>query len=173
MTDEANPDPVLHVLTAEAAKKAQIAWVAVGAKPAACLWCLWIEDAVYLVCGPGEQDDPGLADAGECRVTLRGDHNGRIVDFTATVERVTPDAEGWADTAAALSAKRLNSVAGDTIERWGRECAIYRLAPEPEKPPVSGAALPSGSLAATVVESPAARPTRKPFRLHRVKPRRR
>ena len=36
--------------------------------------------------------------------------------------------------------------------------------------PTTGAALPSDDLAAPVVDSPAARPTRKPFRLHKVKP---
>lgn len=169
MTDEVAVPP--HIT--EAAKKAQIAWVAIGAKPAACLWCLWHDDAIHLVCGPGEQDDPGLAEASECRVTLRGDHNGRIVDFTALVARVAPDTPSWDDTAAALAAKRLNATDGDTAQRWVRDCAIYRLTPEPDAEPTTGAALPSDDLAATVVDSSAARPTRKPFRLHKVKPKRR
>lgn len=164
MTDEASLNPAI----AEAAKKAQIAWVAVGSAPASCLWCLWIDEALYLVCGPGEQSDPGLADASECRVTLRGDHNGRIVDFTAAVTRITPETEAWVDTAAALSTKRLNAGAGDTADRWARDCALYRLTPGPDAR--TGTALPADSLAAPVVESPAARPTRKPFRLHKVKP---
>ncbi|ADD40424.1 hypothetical protein [Stackebrandtia nassauensis] len=173
MTDEVTPNPAPHPLTTEAAKKAQIAWIGVGSAPAACLWCLWIDDALHLVCGPGEQPDPGLDTADECHVTLRGDHNGRIVDFTATVARLDPADDSWSETATALAAKRLNATDGDTVERWRTECALYRLAPKPDEAPLSGAALPSASLAATVVPSPAARPTRKPFRLHRVKRRKR
>lgn len=160
----------LNPVIAEAVKKAQIAWVTTGSAPAACVWCLWADEALLLVCGPGEQPDPGLAEATSCRVTMRGDHNGRIVDFTATVRRLRPDDEAWAETAGALAAKRLNATGGDTVERWGRDCALYRLVPDTETPPTTGAALPSDDLAATVVDSPAARPTRKPFRLHKVKP---
>ncbi|MGH8876006.1 MAG: hypothetical protein ACRD0P_01470, partial [Stackebrandtia sp.] len=127
---------------------------------------------LYVVCGPGEQDDPGLSGASTCEVTLRGDHLGRIVDFRASVSRVAPGGEDWDEIATALAAKRLNSAGDDTVGRWARECALYRLTPG-LVPPRSGTGLPSGDLAAVPIPSKAARPTRKPFRLHKVKPKRR
>ncbi|GAA4922503.1 hypothetical protein LX16_5007 [Stackebrandtia albiflava] len=164
MTDAQSTPAALIV---EAVKRAAVAWVAAGDTETA-LWCLWIDDALYVVCGPGEQDDPGLDGADTAGVRLRGDHGGRIVGFTADVTRVDPAAPEWEGVATALAAKRLNAPAGDTVARWAAECAVYRLAPHPV-PDQAGATLPEGSLAAVPRPSPAARPTRKPFRLHRVK----
>ncbi|MGH8792861.1 MAG: hypothetical protein ACRDXX_09470, partial [Stackebrandtia sp.] len=124
------------------------------------------------VCGPGEQPDPGLAGAQECRVALRGDHGGRIVGFVASVSPVDPATARWEEVAATLAGKRLNAPPGDTAARWATECVVYRLAPR-DAAPESGASLPSTSLAAPPVPSEATRVPRKPFRLHRVKKRRR
>lgn len=165
-----DPDISIDPLITEAAKKAAITWVAVSGGPAKALWCTWLEDAICVVCGPGEQSDPGLAGAEECQVTLRGDHNGRIVTFTAAVVAVEPDSSDWDPVATGLAAKRLNATGGDTVARWATGNALYRLVPTAAKPQ-SGSGLPDGSLAAPVEPSSAARPTRKPFRLHRVKKR--
>ncbi|HET6211919.1 MAG TPA: hypothetical protein VFE14_03495 [Micromonosporaceae bacterium] len=155
----------------EARKKAAIAWLTVAGSPACGVWCLAVEEALYVVSGPGEQPAPGLATAGEALVTVRGDHGGRIVTWPATVTRVWPGTDEWDTVAPQLAAKRLNAsgTADALMARWAAECAISRLSAA--GPPVEGGAtLPSGSLAAPPLPTPAARRTRNPFRLHRVRP---
>ena len=41
----------MHPLVTEAMKKAAIAWLDVGAGPPYAVWCLWIDDALYVVSG--------------------------------------------------------------------------------------------------------------------------
>ncbi|MEH1097991.1 hypothetical protein [Micromonospora sp. CPCC 205561] len=157
-------------LVDEAMKKAAVAWVSVPGGPALGLWCVPLEGALFVVSGPGEQSAPGLADATDAQVTLRGDHGGRIVSWPARVSRLAPGTEHWETTAPLVAAKRLNASgsAAELVERWAADgCAINRLAPAGE--PVAGAALPADSLAEVPRETPAARATRKPFRLHRVR----
>jgi hypothetical protein len=60
-------------LIEEAVKKAAVAWVSVGDGPALGLWCLPLDGSLLLVCGPGEQSAPGLAEAATATVRLRGD----------------------------------------------------------------------------------------------------
>ncbi|SCG80549.1 hypothetical protein GA0070609_6502 [Micromonospora echinaurantiaca] len=168
MSDE--PERSSTPLVDEAMKKAAVAWVAVPGGPALALWCVPLEGALFVVSGPGEQAAPGLAEATEVRVTLRGDHGGRIVTWPARVERVTPGSETWETAAPLVAGKRLNGrgSATDQIARWAAEgCALIRLTPAGE--PVAGAGLPDGSLAEEPRQAPVVRATRKPFRLHRVR----
>ncbi|MDG4793568.1 hypothetical protein [Micromonospora sp. WMMD1082] len=165
MTDEHE-----SALVDEAMKKASVAWVGVADGPSHALWCVPLENALFVVTGPGEQSAPGLAEADEARVTLRGDHGGRIVTWPARVTRVTPGTEEWDTLAPLVGAKRLNArgSTADLVARWAADgCALVRLAPGGE--PVHGAELPAGSLAEPPRPSPATRATRKPFRLHRVR----
>jgi hypothetical protein len=155
----------------EAMKKAAVAWLTVpGADRTYPVWCLWHEGALYVISGPGEQPAPGLADAGTATVTGRGDHGGRIVSWPAEVSRVEPGTEEWDTVATQLAGKRLNASgsAGETVLRWAEECVVSRLAPTGE-PTEAGPDLPDGSLAVPPPPSPAARTTRRPFRLHRVR----
>jgi hypothetical protein len=103
-------------------------------------------------------------------VTLRGDHGGRIVTWPAAVTRVLPDTEEWSTVAPQLAGKRLNAPgpAEALVARWAAECAICRLAPA-GAPLEAGPSLPDDSLAEPPRETPAVRPTRRPFRLHRVR----
>ncbi|HEX6870984.1 MAG TPA: hypothetical protein VF163_07800 [Micromonosporaceae bacterium] len=160
---------LMHPLVPEAMKKAAIAWLGVGDQPAFPVWCLWIDDSLYVVSGPGEQPAPGLAAAGEAgdvTVTARGDHGGRIVTWAAKVERVPPDSDTWREVVPQLAGKRLNSTGAEDLgARWERSCVISRLVPVADKIEP----LPEGSLAAPPRSTPAANPTRKPFRLHRVR----
>jgi len=161
--------PQLDPLIGEVTKKAAVAWIdAAGAETA--LWCLWSEDALLAVCGPGEQDDPGFVDGSRCRVRMRGDHGGRVVGFTAVAQRIQPGTPLWEEAVPVLAAKRLNSPAGDTAARWASDNGVWRLVPDPV-PDQAGESLPSESLAAEPRATTAARPVRKPFRLHRVKKR--
>ncbi|SCL18290.1 hypothetical protein GA0070624_1495 [Micromonospora rhizosphaerae] len=169
MSDEVD-ERITPPLVEEAVKKAAVAWVAVAGGPAYALWCLPLEGALLVVTGPGEQSAPGLADATEAQVTLRGDHGGRIVTWQARVTRLTPGTEEWNATAPLVAAKRLNAPgpSADLIERWAAEgCALNRL--EPAGTPVSGSDLPADSLAEVPRDAPVVRATRKPFRLHKVR----
>lgn len=174
MTDEPNagaaPAAEVAPLVAEAMKKAAVAWVAVdGGEPLA-LWCMPLDGALYVVSGTGEQSAPGLAEATSAQVTLRGDHGGRIVTWPAEVTRVAPGTDAWTAVAPQVAGKRLNSAepAAELVERWARECVLTRLAPA-GVPLAAGDTLPTDSLAAPPRPTPAARQTRKPFRLHRVR----
>jgi hypothetical protein len=157
-------------LIEEALKKAAIAWLSVGGGPARAVWCMPAQGALWVVSGPGEQEIPGLAAADRARVTLRGDHGGRIVTFAAEVSRLTPSGDEWAELAPQLAGKRLNA-SGDSealVARWAAECAVHRLEPTDEVP-AAGSTLPDGTLAEPPRQTPARRRTRAPFRLHRVR----
>jgi hypothetical protein len=158
-------------LVEEAMKKAAVAWITPdGSAEATAVWCLWLDGALYVVSGPGEQPAPGLAGADGAAVTVRGDHGGRIVTWPAAVSRVEPGGADWQAIAPQLAAKRLNSPGGaeETIARWAAGCVLNRLVPAGE-PTEAGAALPDDAQAAPPRPSPAAAVTRRPFRLHRVR----
>jgi hypothetical protein len=158
-------------LVEEATKKAAVAWLTVpGGHRAFAVWCLWLDGALYLVGGPGEQPAPGLPGAPTVDVTVRGDHGGQIVTWPATVARVAPDSEEWSTVAPQLAGKRLNAptAAEDTVRRWATECVVYRLTPAAD-PIAAGPTLPDDSGATPPPPSPASRRTANPFRLHRVR----
>ncbi|WBB77658.1 hypothetical protein O7606_15385 [Micromonospora sp. WMMD882] len=170
MSDEAE-ERATTPLVDEALKKAAVAWVRVPGGPALALWCVPLDGTLLVVSGPGEQTAPGLAETAEAEVTLRGDHGGRIVTWSARVSRITPGGDDWATAAPLVAGKRLNASgsAADLVSRWAADgCALTRLTPAPGAP-LAGASLPDDSLAEPPRDTPAARPARKPFRLHRVR----
>jgi hypothetical protein len=118
-------------LITEAMRRAAVAWITVGSGPAVAVWCLWQDDALYVVTGPGEQQVPGLADASTAEVSARGDHGGLIVTWPAEVRRVVPDDPLWTAVVPALAAKRLNGPpAPELMARWAAGgVAVCRLAP--------------------------------------------
>ena len=157
----------------EAIKKAAVAWVAVADGPALALWCMPLDGSLYVVSGPGEQSAPGLAESSGATVSLRGDHGGRIVTWTADIERLTPGGEPWSTVAPQLAGKRLNAsgTAEALAARWAASgCTIVRLTPAAESAR-TGAELPATSQAEPPRETPARVPVRRPFRLHRVRKR--
>jgi hypothetical protein len=161
-------------LVDEAMKKAAVTWLTVpDAGPAYLVWCVWITGALYVVSGPGEQKAPGLAESPTATVTARGDHGGRIVSWPATVSTLEPGTEEWETVAPQLAGKRLNAAGTTekTVARWAAECVVSRLTPV-GAPTEAGPSLPDESLAAPPPPSPAARTTKRPFRLHRVRRRR-
>lgn len=167
------PEPAVDPLITESMRKAAIVWLSdlPGQPPgrSAPAWCVWLEDALYVISGPGEQPVPGLAGAATCTVTGRGDNGARIVRWPARVTRVEPAGEEWERLVGQVAAKRLN-LAGepDPAPRWAADCVLSRLAPAGDP-----ADLPTGSLAAEPPDTPAARRTETPFHLHRVRRRRR
>ncbi|WP_203915990.1 hypothetical protein [Rugosimonospora africana] len=161
----------MHPLVEEAMKKAAVAWLTVPGQPGPyAVWCLWLDGALYVVSGPGEQPAPGLAGAVVVDVSSRGDHGGRIVTWPAQVQRLAPDDEAWPPVTQQLAGKRLNAPAStaDTVRRWADECVINRLVPVSDQVE-AGAPADAGSGAAPPRSTPAANRTAKPFRLHRVR----
>jgi len=166
----------MNPLVEEAAKKAAIAWVAFGSSegevgPAYAVWCLPLEGKLYVVSGEGEQALPGLADAiaaaQPARLSLRGDHGGRIVSVPAEIEEIHPNGTEWEAVAPQLAQKRLNASgpAEEVVARWARDCTIIALIPgEPQARDDSSEAAPPRA-------APVVRATRKPFKLHRVRKR--
>jgi hypothetical protein len=118
-------------LITEAMRRADVAWITVGSGPAAAVWCVWQDDALYVVTGPGEQRVPGLAEASAARVSARGDHGGLIVTWPAEVRRVAPDDPLWTAVVPALAAKRLNGPpATELMAHWAiGDVAVCRLTP--------------------------------------------
>lgn len=160
-------------LVDEAIKKAAIAWVSVGDGPALGLWCMPSEDSLVLVCGPGEQAAPGLAEATTATVRLRGDNGGLIVIAEAAVARLVPGSDEWTTVAPLLAGKRLNAsgTAEDLVARWASTgCAVVRLTPV-DSGVVGAPELPDASEAAPPRDTPARVETRRPFKLHRVRKR--
>ncbi|GAA1805267.1 hypothetical protein HC028_03620 [Planosporangium flavigriseum] len=160
-------------LVDEAMKKAAVVWLTVpDIGPAYPVWCVWIDGALYVVSGPGEQAAPGLAEATTACVTARGDHGGRIVTWRAAASRLTFGTDEWDTITPQVAAKRLNArgTTEEIVTRWAAGCVVSRLEPVGE-PPEAGPTLPDASLAAPPPPTPAARPARRPFRLHRVRKR--
>jgi hypothetical protein len=150
-------------LIEEAAKKSGLVWVNGQA-----LWHAWVDGALCLVGGPGEQPLPAaVTDGGTATVTVRSkDKGGRLVTWPARVALLAPDSEPWRAAAAELKTKRLNSPDGEAVTaRWARECQVFRLTPEglPTEhpgamPDTSGAAPPAPTPATTRHPMPAGLP---------------
>ncbi|MFJ9337957.1 hypothetical protein ACIRP0_01550 [Streptomyces sp. NPDC101733] len=139
-------------LVEEASKKSGLIWVrGTGADRA--LWHAWLDGAAHVLGdGPGEQPFPGLADGSAAEVTVRSkDKGGRLVAWTAAVRELVPGSEPWEAAVAELKGKRLNAPDSERMtERWARECRLLRL-----EPVAVADGLPSGSLAAAPLPSPA------------------
>jgi hypothetical protein len=152
----------LTALVEEATKKSGLVWVNGQA-----LWHAWVDGAMCVVGGSGEQPLPGLVDGGTARVSVRSrDKWGRLVSWDARVRLLTPGSEPWGAAAAELKGKRLNSPHGEGIvEWWAAECQVFRLELEgaPTEFPgamseASGAAAPVASPATTRGAAPAGLP---------------
>ena len=125
-------------LITESMKKAAVAWVAVGGRPAYPVWCLWIDGALYVVSGPGEQPAPGLADASTASVSARGDHGGLIVTWPAAVTQVAPHEPLGTAGAPQLAAQRHNSApAAELVAGWADRATVSCLTPIVDNSPRS------------------------------------
>jgi hypothetical protein len=141
--------PGRFALIAEATKRAGLIWITVpgpgGGGPGGGagsggagdgrprpVWHIW-RDAAYVLTGPGEQDVPGLGDAGQVTVAVPSkDTGGLLLRWTARVSRVEPGSAEWSEIIGALLAGRLNEPASpgeSPAERWARTGQVYRLTP--------------------------------------------
>ncbi len=127
------PDAGRLALIAEATKRAGLIWITVpGGRPRP-VWHIW-RDAAYVLTGPGEQDVPGLAAAGQVTVQVPSkDTGGGLVSWTARVSRVEPGGPEWRAIIGALLAGRLNEPAGAAAPsptgRWAEHGNVYCLTP--------------------------------------------
>jgi hypothetical protein len=126
----ATPPPI-----AEAMKKADVVWIAPagGPRPAPA-WLHWTGEAAYVVCGPGEQPLPGLAQATSATVTVRSPETGAsILRWDADVAAVAPGSPTWDEVVPALVLGRLNAADRRTLaDRWARTATVLRLSPTGE-----------------------------------------
>jgi hypothetical protein len=130
--------PGRFALIAEATKRAGLIWITVpgpgGARDGRPrpVWHIW-RDGAYVLTGPGEQDVPGLGDAGHVTVAVPSkDTGGLLLRWTARVTRVEPGSAEWSGIIGALLAGRLNEPASpgeSPAERWARTGQVYRLTP--------------------------------------------
>lgn len=141
-------------LVTAAMKKTGVVWVAPdGPDTAVPAWLHWTGAAAYVVCGPGEQPLPGLADAESAVVTVRSsDTLGRIVAWVARVEPVAPGTSEWDEVVPALVLGRLNAPDGAALaDRWARTAAVRKLSPTGElvEPSTGSQAAPPRATSAT------------------------
>ena len=121
-------------LIAEATKRAGLIWITVPGQPRPRpVWHIW-QDAAYVLTGPGEQDVPGLAAAGQVTVEVPSkDAGGSLLRWTAQVTRVDPGSATWPEIIGALLTGRLNEPVSpgppSVAERWAHTGNVYRLAP--------------------------------------------
>lgn len=166
--------PHLPAFIAELANKSDVVWVAVPGRPGQPLWNVWHDDAITVVTGGIEQNDPGLTDGGTVEVTLRSKENrARQAVVTATVEQLIPPSEAWAAAASALHPKRLNPPDGEAQpERWATESSLWLLRPTADVAEQPGA-MSDASHRAEVVETEATTLSRTPFHAGRATKKRR
>lgn len=152
----------------EGLKKGALVWVQIGERSHA-RWHAWVGGRVYLLTGPDEQPDPGLASVDAARVVVRSkDNRHRLIAFDADVSRVSPDDADWEAATTELARLRLNlSDAEHAPHRWRvGEFAIFRLTPRlPLVEDVDD--IPRQSHRAAPVPTPATTASRRPFILHR------
>lgn len=118
-------------LIEEACKRSAVIWIDAGDGAERMAWHIWRDGAVYLVCGPGEQQLPGLAEARVAQVVVRSkDSGGRLLRWQAAVSRMEPASGTWSTITKELAAKRLNSPdAARQPARWAEDAAVLRLTP--------------------------------------------
>jgi hypothetical protein len=179
MSSAAAPGPTLDAahlpaLIAELANKSDVVWVAVPGRPVQALWNVWHDDAIALVTGGMEQNDPGLSDGETVEVVLRSKENrARGVVVRATTERLIPASEAWVAAASALHPKRLNPPDGEAQpDRWARESTLWLLRPTADVVEQPGA-MSAVSHRAEVTETKATTLSRRPFHAGRATKKRR
>jgi len=109
-------------------------------------WPIWYgyEDGrVYVLVGPGEQEIPGLIEAGSVRLIARSkDKRSEVADVECSVEKLPKDARWDVIARDLLVGRRLNLKDGDAaVNRWKKECEIVMLTPLPPVAPVEDMAV--------------------------------
>jgi hypothetical protein len=120
-----------RALIAEACTKSNVVWVrTVESGRYQLAWHAWLDGAVYLVYGVGEQMLPHLSGQVEVIVPSK-DTGDRLVTFIAQAEDMLPARSAeWEEATAALAAVRLNTADPATqLDRWASGSLVTRLVP--------------------------------------------
>lgn len=115
----------------EALKKSSLVWLSLSGRSHG-RWHAWLDGRVYLLTGPGEQPDPGLAEGADVRVVVCSKDDGRhLLTADADVSLLGRADADWAAATAELARLRLNlpDPAGAPVRWTAAEFVIYRLAP--------------------------------------------
>lgn len=160
-------EPVTRALVAELGKKTGVSWLRYDGRTHA-VWHVWLDDAMYLLSGDGEQPLPGIEAAERVEVLMRSKENGgRLVTWVGRTSRVAPGDEAWEPVSAALLADRLNVEDLTTaVPAWAERCVVTRVEPTGEVIEEPGD-LSDGSHAAVPAESTATTRGPLPRVLHR------
>ncbi|MGI8701984.1 MAG: hypothetical protein ACR2JU_12405 [Nocardioidaceae bacterium] len=160
-----------RALLDEASRKSAIVWLCIDGRSSA-RWHAWLGGHLYLLTGPGEQPEPGLAESGVARVVVRSKDDGRhLLTVDTDVSVLRPSDEDWAMATAELAKLRLNlSDPAHARERWADPAfTVYRLTPRFPLAELPGG-LPDDSRRRTPVPTPAT--TTRPVSLTRRRVRR-
>lgn len=159
-------------LVTEATKGSGLLWLGVGSAAPRPAWHAWSEGVAYVVHAredvpSAEQPVPGLGQADAVDVLVRGDRNGRVVTWRASVSHLSPGTPEWDDAVALLAPSRLNENDPPSVPAtWAATCGIVRLTPTEELSEQPGRYDPS-SHSAPPAPSPATTVTKKPYVLGR------
>lgn len=168
---EATDSPGAALVDA-ACKGSGLVWIAVAGHPGRPAWHEWADGRCYVVSSRDpadtrEQVVPGLPDAAQAEVSVRGDKQGRVVSWRAGVTHLIPDSPEWDAAVALLRPKRLNEPDPDGVaERWAQSCDICVLTSTGELTEQPGSYDPE-SRSAPPLPSPATTVTAKPYVLGR------
>ncbi len=141
MSTDATGTAVQQALVETALKKAGLLWVHIprsghdDLRQAHALWYAWLHGTVYLLTGPGEQQDPGLSGTDSVRLLVPSkDTRQRLLAVDAGVSRLDPADPDWDEATSSLARRRLNLHQPTTASRRWQEPAyhLYRLRPSGE-----------------------------------------
>ena len=120
-------------LVTDLGRRTGVCWVRVGAVTQA-VWHVWVDDALAVVSGGGEQPFPEVEDGGRVEVLMRSkDTGGLIVTWVGRASVVRPTDERWSTTTAALVAARLNlPQPSAAAEQWAEDSVVRRIVPTGE-----------------------------------------
>jgi hypothetical protein len=108
-------------------RKARAAWLEVPGHPPRLAWVRWLDDALYVVHGGGEQQLPGLADATQVVVTTTAGTSG-----PADVSVVPPGDPLWESVSPRLHAARHNPPSDPVA--WRAGSVLSRIRPLEDRP---------------------------------------
>jgi hypothetical protein len=122
-----SPSPTL---VAEATRRSGVVWVSEPGGAPRLVWHVWHDGAMYVLTGGPEQASPVAGVPATAVVTVRskGTQSGRVVEWPAQVDAVTPGTALWSEVLPLLAADRLNAPAGQS-ERWAAESTVLRFVP--------------------------------------------
>jgi hypothetical protein len=121
-------------LVAELGRRTDVCWVRSGDRTQL-VWHAWVDDALAVVSGGGEQPFPEVPEGGRVEVVMRSkDSGGAVLTWSGRVDVVHPDDDAWDSTVRALLARRQNLPDPSEAPRsWAHRSVVRRLVPDREE----------------------------------------